>query len=250
MVAGSLKKKDDPDEKNGFYDDGFKARVSVNEDVNRLLTVVTDFDDKKSVTRAMYRAMSKNGFIDENPPNPEFYRDGDDLELDDEGKEPNTDMLKFDSMNGTGMQYNTKPYTNGVTSETDVQTDTMEYDNMYLSCPSLPLDNISGYANGGGMNQILCQIDLEESRTSDHIFKATPNTEQYNTCQNSYPLRLNTIRMRIVDIEGNVVGFLEDNTNITLEIRDNIHLKQQEYMNNIKLMVDRYSKLQPLVQDQ
>ena len=238
---------DDPDEKNGFYDDGFKARVSVNEDVNRLLTVVTDYDSPKSVQRAMFRAMSENGYVEETPPNPEYFF-SEDFVLD--AKEPNADMLKFDSENGSGMGYNPKPYTDGVTSESDVQTDSMEYDNMYLSCPSLPLENVSGYANGGGINQILCQIDLEESRTSDHIFKASPNTEQYNTCHNSYPLRLNTIRMRIVDIEGNVVDFLEENTNVTLEIRDNIHMKKMEYMNNIKLLVDNYSKMQPLVQDQ
>ena len=230
---------DDVADVNGFVDGAFKAKTSQSADVaNRLLTIVTDYDDPGKIRSAMFDAMNSNNLIDST--------DIFDMDYELTGDEPNADMLEFSP---TDFAYTSTSNT-GITAQDAIETDLFAFENLYISCPSLPLENVSGYANGGGVNQILCQIDLEESGTDTEVLSSRPSTEQYNTCHNSYPLRLNTIRMRIIDIEGNVTNLLEENTNIVLEIRDNIHMKKMEYMNNIKLLVDNYSKMQPLVQDQ
>lgn len=125
-------------------------------------------------------------------------------------------------------------WTTGIILNDPVITNSRAFPQMYLSIPTLPLENYTSNPLDGKKVSFVCPIDLNPSATHNRLYTSQLYTECYNNMTNSYNLRLNNFRVRICDIDGTVVKGLDPYTIITLEIRENPELKQLEYLEKLK----------------
>ena len=76
-------------------------------------------------------------------------------------------------------------------------------------------------------------------------------TELYNTMANSAPLNLSSMRCRICDLNGVPSKQLDKYTLVCIEIRENPHLKEQEFRNHIRRLAENTDRaIQPVNNNQ
>ena len=121
---------------------------------------------------------------------------------------------------------------------------------LLLEIPSLPLENLSASYLKGFENKFICPIELSQSQTSQRLYTSKMYTELYNTMANSAPLNLSSMRCRICDLNGVPSRQLDKYTLVCLEIRDNPHLKEEEFRNNNRSLAESTDNAIKLVNNQ
>ena len=141
-------------------------------------------------------------------------------------------------------------YSSGVVSgDADgVQKQTGEFPQYYMSLPDLPqLQNYTASKTGfNSKNAFLAPIDLSQvnnTSVGDETYTSERKTELYNDLGNSYPITLNTLRVRICDIDGVPTDDLDAYTIACLEVRPDPVIKQAKmmakYMRQSDMITDR-----------
>ena len=120
----------------------------------------------------------------------------------------------------------------------DVSGNNRDYPGFYLEIPSLPLENFSASYLKGFENKFICPIELSQSQTSQRLYTSKMYTELYNTTANSASPNLSSMRCRICNLNGVPSRQLDKYTMVCLEIRENPHLKEQEFRTNIRRLFE------------
>ena len=94
----------------------------------------------------------------------------------------------------------------------------------------LPLRNITGDHLYGKANSFICPIAYPDTNQIGH---SRMDNRLYNTIDNSYPLRLSSLRIRICDLDGTVSKNMKAYTQGCLEIRENPALAHQQLIDSI-----------------
>ena len=213
---------------------------------NRLLSVFsnnvggTDIVSD-SVFRTMENAINAANYADNGDVLDRFYRPG---------KMPNADILSWNSNSDDGLVTSTASYTDGLQAEGGVSANNRDFPSFYLSIPSLPIQNYTGNHLQGAEQTFVCPVELTQSQTSQRLYTSKQYTEQYSSLTNSYPLNISTIKVKICDIKGVPTKQLQKYTLVVLEIRDNPHMNNEVFLNNLKDMMDDYNRPVKLVGDQ
>ena len=128
-------------------------------------------------------------------------------------------------------------WTGGVVgSDADgVMKQTGEFPQYYLSLPDLPqLQNYTASKTGfNSKNAFLAPIDLSSvnnTSVGDETYTSERKTELYNDLGNSMPITINTLRVRICDINGVPTEDLDAYTIACLEVRPDPVIKQAKMM--------------------
>ena len=218
VIEGGIKytaRVDDVADKHGYNGttNQFGGRVSLSADVpDRYLTVFTDSNNKRLSTRERTefkdRLTTKSFFDATTEKLIKTYN----FPL-----QPNMEVLNMSNLFGF---VTTDKSFEGATAADKVELGKIDFPMFYLSIPSLPIQNYSAGFSRGLVNSIVCGIELAESDTSK-TYTSKMFTEQYNELTNASPLNIDSLRIKITDIEGKVTRSLQSFTNIVLEIRDN-----------------------------
>jgi len=112
---------------------------------------------------------------------------------------------------------------------------TGEFPQYYLSLPDLPqLQNYTASKTGfNSKNAFLAPIDLSSvnnASVGDETYTSERKTELYNDLGNSYPITLNTLRIRVCDIDGVPTEDLDAYTIACIEVRPDPVIKQAKMM--------------------
>lgn len=112
---------------------------------------------------------------------------------------------------------------------------TGEFPQYYMSLPDLPqLQNFTASKTGfNSKNAFLAPIDLSQvnnTSVGDETYTSERKTELYNDLGNSMPITLNTLRVRICDIDGVPTEDLDAYTIACLEVRPDPVIKQAKMM--------------------
>ncbi len=222
---------DDVNDKIGFNTTTgeFGGRSSLNTNVKRPLTMVTDFGMTKGQTTRLTEEMInqmeniQSGADFENP-----LRHSYGLVL---GYPPTADILSYDAdddsgFSGTPDPYNT--YSTGLVAQGHVKVNNKDFPQAYLEIRDLPLKNYSASYLSGKINKFISPIDFSESQTSNRLYTSKVYTEQFLTLSNSQEMNLSSMTVKICDING-VAMDLDKYTIVTIEVRDNPYLKEQEH---------------------
>ena len=130
----------------------------------------------------------------------------------------------------------------GVTKQTG------EFPQYYMSLPDLPqLQNFTASKTGfNSKNAFLAPIDLSavnNASVGDETYTSERKTELYNDLGNSMPITLNTLRVRICDIDGVPTQDLDAYTIACIEVRPDPVIKQArmmaKYMRQSDMLTDR-----------
>jgi len=137
---------------------------------------------------------------------------------------PNAKVLGYSDLGIDLTEYENNKYptySEGVDAESDVQSNQRDFPLYFLDLPNLPLSNISAGYLQGFKNTFVAPIELASAQGSHKTFTSKLYTDCYNNLTNDYPLNLNSMRVRICDIDNRPSKQLDKYTVVVLEIREN-----------------------------
>lgn len=222
---------DDLDEEYGFNKTTgeYGARSSLNANINRPITVITDITNPKSENMAVSDDMleimnSRTVKSNDDVFYTEYYLTN--------GIIPNANWMGVESY---GIQVINKEdddtydtYTVGMELDEPLSANKISFPQAYLEIKDLPLNNYTGNYLKGSIHKFISPIDFYPGG-DDNSSKYTSRvyTEQFITLGNSSTMNLSSMRVRICDINGVTIP-LDEYTIVTIEIRDNPYLRRDE----------------------
>ena len=122
-------------------------------------------------------------------------------------------------------------YGTGVVTEA-VESTRADMASYFLEMPDLPIKNYTGGLTTGMPNNYVGIIQLHQ-KSSDDLYIGENRTQIYVDLHNSYPLQMNALRFRIVDINNNTVQDVLPSTIVNLHIRQHPDYARNKMMENI-----------------
>tara|TARA_Y100000114_G_scaffold88930_1_gene82436 strand:+ start:3793 stop:5730 length:1938 start_codon:yes stop_codon:yes gene_type:complete len=156
------------------------------------------------------------------------------------GVEPNAG-LTIGMNEGEELNFVAQSYTTGVVPDNIVDLKRQMFPQYYLDIPTLPLGNLSANPLQGQKNTFVCPIDLSTSETNSNLYTSQLYTMNYNQLTNSYPLNINTLKVRICNIDGTVADGILNDTIVCLEIRDNPDIKNDQMIVALRNIEQNYT---------
>lgn len=225
----------------------FGVHTSKNANIPRLLTILSDNinapkDGSVSDSIMNYMAEAQN--------NAGMFQQIDASNLDkqelDNDNQPTAECLAIDATSGIGMQTTAASYVTGIVSQSNLITSGIEYPLFYVSIPSLPIKNYSASDSKGIENQFVCAVELEESQSSS-FYTSKIYTEQYNILQNAQDIEIDSIHIRICDIDSVGIEALKKYTTLVIEIKEDPRLEQQMLFKNLKDYIERKENVPQII---
>jgi len=169
----------------------------------------------------------------------ETFRDEADPIMFQESLYPNAGLtIGFDE--GQQLALASNSFGTGVAPENEVDRRRQMFPQYYLDIPTLPLGNLSANPLQGQKNTFVCPIDLSTAETNENLYTSQLYTMNYNQLTNSYPLNINTLKVRICNIDGTVADGILNDTIVCLEIRDNPDIKNDQMIVALRNIEQNY----------
>ena len=149
------------------------------------------------------------------------------------------DMLGYEENNGIDFAENS--FGTGIVFSGSVDFEEQIFPQYYLDIPTLPLGNLSANYLQGRKNTFICPIDLQANDNNIDLYTSQLYTMNYNQLTNSYPLNINTMKIRICNIDGSVAKGINKDTIVCLEIRDNPDIKNDQMIVALRGIEQNYT---------
>ena len=155
-------------------------------------------------------------------------------------KAPNAGpMMGYEENNGIDFVGNS--FGTGIVFSGAVEFEEQIFPQYYLDIPTLPLGNLSANYLQGRKNTFICPIDLQANDNNVDLYTSQLYTMNYNQLTNSYPLNINTMKIRICNIDGSVAQGINKETIVCLEIRDNPDIKNDQMIVALRGIEQNYT---------
>ncbi len=231
---------DDDEDEHGFnrQTGAYGGRASLSTNLGRTLTILSNLDQDP----AMKNAISKQAIDDLTLST--GFETGEKL-IDSQYWQWNNRIPNMEDELGnddvSGMEHDASSFTQGVAMPDEIDAQEQQFPQYYLDIPTLPLGNISANYLQGRKNTFVCPIDLQASENNINLYTSQLYTMNYNQLTNSYPLNINTMKIRICNIDGSVAQGIDKDTIICLEIRDNPDIKNNQMIIALRNIEKNYS---------